>query len=418
MMVFLVSGTKKEMIEIIDSSIKLGENDEVIVSYIGPKGAYALVSDNQNVSINSGGWKITEDNSYAFAPSKDIKHYYLKYKNKTYYVGTNKDLGYVEIKKGTYDKYLAVGDDRKIDYEIVEHGYVEDTNISWHSDDIKIISVKDGNVHGLFKGEASVKLTVNDKTETFDFVVSDLIEKMPDEFNVKKELLPCGRYTKEENDLLDEILKSRIENAGYKTRGGVIASSRFLLLEFPYRLTYFYEYGRQAEKVDGEGRYYKQGLYLDESRFSNLIGSRSGPKTWGCDMYSGNIKTISPNGLDCSGFVSWILYNAGFDCGDIGAGDTPAYDLCNTGKMVKSSKETIKQMKVGDLLHSNYMGGHIGIVVGTKDDYIYVGQATPNKNWGVTITKYKEKEFLNEWSDIVLMDSYYKEEGNYNNYWN
>ena len=29
-----------------------------------------------------------------------------------------------------------------------------------------------------------------------------------------------------------------------------------------------------------------------------------------------------PNGLDCSGFIAWVLKNAGFDPGDIGAGDT------------------------------------------------------------------------------------------------
>ena len=48
---------------------------------------------------------------------------------------------------------------------------------------------------------------------------------MPQNFNNSKSYLPCGRYTKEENDLLDEILKDRINDAGYKTRAGVVAAA-------------------------------------------------------------------------------------------------------------------------------------------------------------------------------------------------
>ena len=76
-------------------------------------------------------------------------------------------------------------------------------------------------------------------------------------------------YTKEQNDLLDEILKDRINDAGYKTRAGAVEAARFLSLEFPYRIRYFSENGRgNTNKVEGEGRYYQVGLYLDESRFS------------------------------------------------------------------------------------------------------------------------------------------------------
>ena len=32
-----------------------------------------------------------------------------------------------------------------------------------------------------------------------------------------------------------------------------------------------------------------------------------------------------PNGLDCSGFVTWSLYNSGLDVGDIGAGINDKY---------------------------------------------------------------------------------------------
>ena len=41
---------------------------------------------------------------------------------------------------------------------------------------------------------------------------------------------------------------------------------------------------------------------------------------WGAPINELSTGIIRSNGLDCSGFVSFALYNAGFDPGDIGAG--------------------------------------------------------------------------------------------------
>ena len=82
---------------------------------------------------------------------------------------------------------------------------------------------------------------------------------------------------------MDAILEDRVNDAGYQTRAGVVAAARFLGLEFPYRINYFTENGRMDScyggKIDGEGRYYHKGLYLDESRFSQIEKSWAGPAT-------------------------------------------------------------------------------------------------------------------------------------------
>ena len=67
-----------------------------------------------------------------------------------------------------------------------------------------------------------------------------------------------------------------------------VVAARFLTLELPYRIPYFYENGRVSDTgvhfVDGEGRYYKKGLYLAESKKKDIIASWTGPAIWGCPL--------------------------------------------------------------------------------------------------------------------------------------
>lgn len=395
----------------------LNDNNQLEITFSSNDDCYVLESDKSRPNINSTDWQEAINNDITFELKDTLKYYYVKCGGTVYYVGTNKNIGTAKVDVKEQDKYLIKDNSYDVEYDIDTNGYIEEEPLITSSDE-KVISVKGNKIKAVGNGEATITVSILDQSDSIYFVVTDLIQNMPDEFDVDKELLPCERYTKEDNDLIDELLKHRINEAGYKTRGAAVAATRFLLLEFPYRLDYFYEYGRQAQKIDGEGRYYLEGLYLDESRFERLIGSQSKPQTWGCPLYSGSIKKKTPNGLDCSGFVSWVLNNAGFDCGDIGSGYAPEFDLSDISKRITNNKKNTDKAKVGDLVHSTYMGGHIGIIAGKKDDYFYVAQATPKNDWGVTITKYDQKEFIKNWDAIILMDDYYKEEGNYTDYWN
>ena len=40
----------------------------------------------------------------------------------------------------------------------------------------------------------------------------------------------------------------------------------------------------------------------------NILASMHGPSIWGCNMYTETLEMETPNGLDCSGFVTWALF--------------------------------------------------------------------------------------------------------------
>ena len=273
--------------------------------------------------------------------SAKYKIYLKNEKNDIIYVENSENYGKVlEIRSNKDKIYLAIGGSFTPRLTIKNVGHFTN-NTKWSSENEKIASVSDnGEIKGISKGNTRVTASIDGKSTTIDVVVTDLITTRPKTFNKKKSYLPCDKYNKEENDLLDEILKDRINDAGYKTRAGVVEAARFLALEFPYKIRYFSENGRLATNgVDGEGRYYHTGLYLDESRFKDIKKSKYGPQTWGCQLYSGPSHGKRSNGFDCSGFVSWVLLNGGFDVGDIGAGLASHLDLTDYGKRTKTSTD-------------------------------------------------------------------------------
>ena len=325
----------------------------------------------------------------------------------------------------TYPKiYLIVDEETEIEFSDVLIN-PDEVDYQFASSDSSVVSIEDGIIKGISPGNAFITSPlVDDKLEV---VVTDLIT-FPTYQKKYKKHLPCNYYTEEQANLLDEILAYRINKAGYQTRAAAIEAARFLTLSFPYRIPYFYENGRVHESgvnyADGEGRYYKQGLYLHESKFSDIKASFNGPAIWGCPLtnwetdeqfgyYPGMKK---PNGLDCSGFVSWVLKNAGFDPGDIGAGETEyPHQLTDLGKYTPLTVSLIDNgtVKTGDLV--NYWG-HIGIIVGIDGENIYVAESL--QNFGGVITRLYSKYTISQtFNHVVLMDEYYKNDGNYSIMW-
>lgn len=290
------------------------------------------------------------------------------------------------------------------------------------------VQIVDGKLKAKRIGNAIIRGLLNDNViKEIEIIVTDTIVAMPETFDDKKDYLPCNEYTLEESQLLDEILEYRISEAGYQTRAGAVSAARFLTLEFPYRIAYYWETGRLnntgKKYVDGEGRYYHKGLYLHESKKQSIVASALGPQIWGCNMkcyeddppyfYPGK---KYPNGLDCSGFVSWVLYNAGFDVGDRGAGESPTpYQLTDVGDFRTLTYSLIKSGKIkpGDLF--NYWG-HISILVGEDENNYYIAESL-NTLGGVVIKTYSKKKVMNTFKYVVLMDELYKEDGNLTDLW-
>jgi hypothetical protein len=257
------------------------------------------------------------------------------------------------------------------------------------------------------------------------------IENLAQNFNKSKKFISCNLFSEEENDILDKTLEDRINTAGYKTRAGVVAAARFLTLEFSYRIAYFYENGRlnnygDGKKVDGEGRYYHKGLYLNSSRYANITNKFTGPGAWGCKItqyedapqYNFTSGAKYPNGLDCSGFISWVLLNGGFDVKDSGAGDiiSRTDDLYDLGEkqVITSELLTSGYVKVGDLIAYS---GHMAIIAGIDSEgNYYVAESLPQYK-GVVLNKYDQKKLKKTFTHIMLMDSVYQNDGNLTNMW-
>ena len=320
--------------------------------------------------------------------------------------------------------YLPINKEIEIGKDIVVVGNPE---ISWVtvSDSVQII---DNKIKTLKVGNAVIKAMSNGEVvHEINVIVTDTIVEMPKKFNKKKKYLPCRKFTEEEAKLLDEILEYRIQEVGYGTRAAAVEAARFLTLEFPYRITYFYETGRLntpgRAKVDGEGRYYHKGLYLSESKFKDLAYIGNGPAIWGCGLrcYEDAEPYFKPgnkypNGLSCSGFVTWVLYNAGFDVGDIGAGESPyPHQLTDTGKFTSLTPSLIKsgKIKVGDLFN---IWGHISILVGEDDKNYYIAESL-DLYGGVVINTYPKNKVRDYFPYVVLMDELYKEDGKLTDLW-
>ena len=184
--------------------------------------------------------------------------------------------------------YMIIGEDKKINITVDKFGE-PDTTINLVSDDENIVKTDGNHIQAIGNGTTNVHVVVGNVTKDIVVVSTNLIGKPG--LTKDKEFLPCNIYSEEDNKIIDEFLEYRINSAGYKTRGAVVAAARFLTLEFPYRIDYFWENGRLdnttgGPSCDGEGRFYHKGLYLNSSKFNILDQSkiRYGPATWGCPL--------------------------------------------------------------------------------------------------------------------------------------
>ena len=295
-----------------------------------------------------------------------------------------------------YKVYLGLGEI----YYLDDTGYV--------SNDNSIASVSYDHVIGNQVG--TTRLTKN--CNTYEVEVTDVITKPIIDPN--KPYVPCGGFTKEENDYLDEILATKVKDRGYHTRAGAVEAARFLTMQFPYHMVYFNENGR-LPYCDGEGRFYHEGLYLDESRYDVLQASVYGPATWGCSIFAEPLGDYQNNSLDCSGFVIWVLVNGGFDPGDIGAGPmSGSYDCSDLGEHHAITEESLDEVKVGDLFSEE---GHIAILMGYKDGIYYIAES--NAGIHVRAKGWTKQELINSafnfWED---MDEFYEyQDGKLDPYW-
>lgn len=338
---------------------------------------------------------------------------------------TEIDDGVKSIKFKVDTFYLAIGESEKLNYDI--ESSKDDYKLTWSSENEDIVSISDGKIVGVNLGTSVVTLkSESGKKAEVSVMVTDLIRKP--ELDDKKKFLPCHAYTEEEAHIIDEALRTRVLNKGEGTRAALIETIRFMTLSFKYKVSYFYENGRMHEsgvrKADGEGRYYHKGLYLSEDKFKDIKVSHKGPAIWGCPLtnlqdhnrYKPGAKM--PNGLDCSGFVTWSLYNSGLDVGDIGAGINDRHkDMSDVGEMHSLTYEYANSgdYKVGDVIAR---WGHTALIAGKDSEYLYIAESLLK---GVRIEKVSYKNpnssLYKYYAYINKMDKEYSKNDDYTNMW-
>ena len=320
--------------------------------------------------------------------------------------------------------YLPLNSSLDLSNSIIK---VNNPKIEIKSDNPNLLIKKNiiiGNIEGTF----NISIYGNDiLIGNTKIVVTSVITERPEMFNLDKPYLSCKEYNGEKAELLDEILNYRMNEVEYGTRASVVEAARFITMEFPRRIAYYWENGRLYKTgrhyVDGEGRYYHKGLYLSETKYKDIIATMQGPQMWGCKMINWQDdppdfyrNLYYPNGLDCSGFVSWVLLNGGFDVGDKGAGPVGgSYDLTDLGDFRYMSTSLINSglIKVGDLFSTS---GHIAILIGIDDQHFYVAESL-NHYGGVVMRKYSKTRVINFFQNVVLMDEVYKKDGKLTNLW-
>lgn len=330
----------------------------------------------------------------------------------------------ISIKMNDNRRYVAVGGNFNVN-AVVDYVGDVDTSVTYSSSNPDIVSIdENGNVHANADGDVVISAkTSNGLEDKFDLTSTSLIR--PRRLDNYKSTVGCNVYTKEQVELLDAILKYEVDRAGPGTRAGVVAAATFLPLEFPYKIPYFYENGRLTQNgdhkiVDGEGRWYHKGLYLGVDKQNEVTQRMNGPRSWGCSLINweddGHRKPgeYYPNGLDCSGYVSWVLYNGGLDPGDIGAGITDWQDdMTDLGELRYINYDLMHSglVKPGDLTGWD---GHTAVIAWMTDTKIYV---TESLLPGVVLDEYDYSSpysnFYRRYDYVIDMSNQYSGEGNY-----
>ncbi|MBQ5412866.1 MAG: hypothetical protein IIU19_05730 [Oscillospiraceae bacterium] len=355
---------------------------------------YCITDRNYLPLDNTTQWQQAKDWKCTFSVGPGHYYFHLKDCNNVY-TTSSEELSKLDstlaVKLVGYRADLAVGAFKKgYTYELATLGNA-DPEVTWTVGDSEILEAAQGAVRGLKPGNSTLIVSADGHSDSVDVLVTDMIT-LPNSNTYKKPLLQGDVYTPEEEAVLDSILFARVEEAGDMTRGGVVAATRFLTLEFPYRVPYFFENGRMdpylggSHYCDGEGRYYHKGLYLTSAKYDEIDpkGIRWGPAHWGAPLYNWEEKyhfkpgQKYPNGLDCSSFVCWCLRNGGFDFGDVGAGAVAGqFELSDLGEQRPISTELLQsdEIRPGDLI---YTDGHMALIVGISEEKLYVAEALFN----------------------------------------
>ena len=187
--------------------------------------------------------------------------------------------------------------------------------------------------------------------------------------------LKCNSYTDQEVEILNKEFDHAIESAP-TTRGKVTAAAIFMV-GLNFSVPYAYEVTTPGYEL--VARYTRKGFFLrsfEENGYSH--------PAWGCNVMRvpnshpavKNLSDIYANGLHCSSFVSWCLYNGGAAEASMLNKIFASQYRNFPGSTEISLAQGAMLIEPGDLL---WFEGHVAIVIGIiKDKVIFAESAI----WG------------------------------------
>lgn len=202
-----------------------------------------------------------------------------------------------------------------------------------------------------------------------------------------RSLLQCNSYTQEQKEQLNrEFIQSLASVQGKRNK--TVAAATFLV-SLDYAIPYGFEWIISDDpSYELVGRYTRKGLFLDTINDEKGVSH----KPWGCMIKTHyryprqtvqNLGDYYQNGLNCSSFIGWCLYNAEAvtDVELLERTYANEYRTSFPGIKQIDLKEGLDLIRPGDLIG---FPGHIAIIIGVKGDkVIYAsaegGHTHPNK---------------------------------------
>ena len=236
------------------------------------------------------------------------------------------------------------------------------------------------------------------KSDQYKLAIQKIVESNKKSSGVGKyanntNQIKCNTGSSYNNDLYNVV-----RTAGYKTREGVVAAAIYLSSQINVHIPYFWS----------GGHFHTYNGYYDGGDSFMGVSDK-----WGCNVkmaFGGTDAQKNgvnyPFGMDCSGFVTWSIYNGGYYTGD----SSQELRFATNTSMLKSiggvSVSSVKiknakgKVKPGDIA---YKSGHVGLVVEVHDSYLMIAEEASYKK-GLIVSKVK----YNRFTDIVLMDNFYE----------
>jgi cell wall-associated NlpC family hydrolase len=268
-------------------------------------------------------------------------------------------------------------------------------------DDQDSASVDDENAGGYTGGYYPTSTSTTTTNAELMALISDMSQK--DTFQSK--FIPCkGNMTEYQNQLTSEI-----NSVGKRTREAVVVAAYYLASEFPYQVPYFLNGGHSDRDLDG-----------------GFLSSGGGFTTkWGCDRKVTNPKSSRygqtvPNGLDCSGFVDWTYFTAGFHAEPSSKeyrykkGNFEVLNFSNSN--CGAIRENVKP---GDVLKMKAKSSsslpHTAVILAADDNMIKYAQSSGSKGVNISYinicTGKKTNGGKNSFDSVVFMENYFNRFG-------